>query len=97
MYAIPAWTRTVALVSEHTALAATIAPEGAVPSVNACYRFTAKLRAHSDRLDACIAAVVAGLHGAIPALGENVAIDASDMPAYGNGQRFISKGGRERD
>jgi hypothetical protein len=25
-----------------------------------------------------------------------VAIDASDMPAYANGQRFASKGGRER-
>ena len=31
-----------------------------------------------------------------PDLGENVAIDASDMPAYANGQRFVSKGGRER-
>src|SRR5215212_5852499 len=27
---------------------------------------------------------------------ENVASDASDMPAYANGQRFVSKGGRER-
>lgn len=32
----------------------------------------------------------------IPGVGENVAIDASDMPAYANGQRFVSKGGRER-
>jgi len=30
-------------------------------------------------------------------MGENVAIDASDMPAYANGQRYVSKGGRERD
>jgi hypothetical protein len=29
-------------------------------------------------------------------MGENVAIDASDMPAYANGQRFKSRGGRER-
>jgi hypothetical protein len=28
---------------------------------------------------------------------QNVAIDASDMPAYANGQRFLSKGGRERE
>jgi len=31
-----------------------------------------------------------------PLLGWDVAIDASDMPAYANGQRFVSKGGRER-
>jgi hypothetical protein len=30
-------------------------------------------------------------------MGRNVSIDASDMPAYGNGQRFLSKGGRERE
>jgi IS5 family transposase len=29
-------------------------------------------------------------------MGENVAIDGSDLPAYANGQRFVSKGGRER-
>jgi IS5 family transposase len=30
-------------------------------------------------------------------MGKNVAIDASDMPAYANGQRFKSKGGPERE
>ena len=30
-------------------------------------------------------------------MGRDVAIDASDMPAYGNGQRFLSKGGKERE
>ncbi|HET8558161.1 MAG TPA: transposase [Gaiellaceae bacterium] len=29
-------------------------------------------------------------------MGTQVAIDASDMPAYGNGQRFLYKGGPER-
>jgi hypothetical protein len=43
IYAVPTWTKTVALVSEHAALYATIAPSGDVPSVYACYRFTAKL------------------------------------------------------
>jgi IS5 family transposase len=30
-------------------------------------------------------------------LGEDVAIDASDMPAFANGQRYVSKGGPERE
>ncbi len=29
-------------------------------------------------------------------MGRDVSIDASDLPAYANGQRFVSKGGRER-
>ena len=95
LYAIPTWTRTVALVSEHAALADAIG--GTVPSVYACYRFTAKLRRYSDLLDACIARVTASLGRELPELGRDVALDASDLPAYANGQRFVSKGGRERE
>src|SRR4029077_11585860 len=29
--------------------------------------------------------------------GHDLAIDASDLPAYANGQRFVSRGGRERE
>jgi hypothetical protein len=96
LYALPCWTRVVALVREHPALAAVIAPDGAVPSQWACYRFTAKLRTHTDLLETCIASVVKELKRRNPLLGWDVAIDASDMPAYANGQRFVSKGGRER-
>jgi IS5 family transposase len=96
MYALPTWTRTVALVREHPALAAVIAPDGDVPSQWACYRLTAKLREHTTALEDCIAAVIRALKKANPLLGWDVAIDASDMPAYANGQRFVSKGGRER-
>jgi hypothetical protein len=96
LYAIPTWTRIVALVGEHPALAAVIAPDGDVPSVYACYRFTAKLRDHVDLLQGCIARVLKELKKRNPVLGWDVAIDASDMPAYANGQRFVSKGGRER-
>jgi hypothetical protein len=67
-----------------------------VPSVYACYRFAAKLRTYSDMLDRCIDGVTASLHAALPEPGRNIAIDGSDMPAYANGQRFVSKGGRER-
>jgi hypothetical protein len=96
LYALPTWTRTVALVAEHPALAAVIAPDGDVPSVFACYRFTAKLREHAPLLERCIADVICALKKANPLLGWDVAIDASDMPAYANGQRFVSKDGRER-
>src|SRR5437667_4514806 len=48
LYAIPTWTRTVALVREHAALQAAL---GCAPSVYACYRFAAKLRAYSTLLD----------------------------------------------
>jgi transposase, IS5 family len=97
LYALPTWTRTVALVREHRELAAVIAPDGEVPSHWACYRFLAKLREHKPLLADCIASVVEALKRANPLLGWDIAIDASDMPAYANGQRFVSKGGRERE
>ena len=87
LYTIPTWTRTVALVAEHPALAAVIAPNGETPSVYACYRFTAKLREHAHLLEGCIARVVKELKRRNPVLGWDVAIDASDMPAYANGRR----------
>ncbi len=86
----------MALVAKHPALAAVIAPDGDVPSVYACYPFTAKLRDHGALLDPCIAPVIASVKAEMPDLGENVAIDSSDMPTYANGQRFVSKGGRQR-
>jgi len=96
LYALPTWTRTVRLVREHRELAAVIAPDGAMPSIDACYRFTRKLRANADMLEACIASVVRALKRRNPLLGWDVAIDASDMPAYANGQRFKSQNGPER-
>ena len=60
------------------------------------YRFAAKLRTYADLLDACIARVLERLHRENPDMGRDVAIDASDLPAYANGQRFVGKGGRER-
>ncbi|MHB8240831.1 MAG: transposase [Solirubrobacteraceae bacterium] len=85
LYCLPTWTRIVALVGEHPALAAVIAPDGEVPSVYACYRFTAKLRDHAPLLEQCIADVIRALKKANPLLGWDVAIDASDMPAYAKG------------
>lgn len=98
IYAIPTWTKTVALVREHVALRLAITEWGDdVPSVYACYRFTAKLRKYGDLLDGCIDGVTAALHEQTPDMGTNVAIDGSDMPAYANGQRYLSKNGPERE
>jgi hypothetical protein len=94
LYAIPTWSRTARLVAEHAAIQAIL---GCVPSVYACYRFATKLRTYGDLLDACLARVTAALHEAHPDMGQNVAIDGSDMPAYANGQRFLSKNGPERE
>jgi hypothetical protein len=98
LYTLPTWTRTVALVSEHAALRMALGcPDvSSVPSVHACYRFAAKLRAFKPLLDACLDRVTAALHEQIPELGATVAIDASDLPAYANGQRYLYKGGPER-
>jgi hypothetical protein len=97
MYAIPTWTRTVALVAEHDALQAALGCKGDVPSVYAAYRFAAKLRAHQSMLDACLARVSGGLRGKLKGYGDHVAIDASDLPAWANGQRYTSKNGPERE
>jgi hypothetical protein len=97
-YVLPTWTRTAALVSEHAALRKAIGCPRIddAPSVDACYRFTRKLRAHKGLLDACIAAVVASLRSELPGFGDTIAIDGSDLPAYANGQRFLFNHGPER-
>jgi hypothetical protein len=90
-------TRTVALVSEHSSLRAAITGGTPVPSVYAYDRFATKLRTYGDMLAACIDRVTASLRAQVPELGRNIAIDGSDIPAYANGQRFVSKNGPERD
>jgi transposase, IS5 family len=97
VYVIPTWTRVVALVAEHHALQVALGCEGNVPSVYAAYRFSAKLRAHQALLDQCIDQVTDGLRAKLKGYGDDVAIDASDMPAYANGQRYTSKNGPERE
>ncbi len=94
LYGLPTWTRTVRLVREHDALRAVIGCDA--PSEWACYRFTRKLRANSEALAGCLDRVLAGLLERNPEMGQNVAIDGSSLPAYANGQRFVSKNGPER-
>ncbi|HMI98601.1 MAG TPA: transposase [Gaiellaceae bacterium] len=94
LYAIPTWSRTAALIAEHRALQDAL---GDAPSVYALYRFTTKLREHKPMLDACLARVTESLRAELPEYGQDIAIDASDLPAHGNGQRFLSKDGPERE
>src|SRR5437764_14789390 len=84
VYCLPTWTRTARLIAEHAALREVI---GGAPSHWACYRFAGKLREHGDMLAACIDRVLATLRAARPEMGEAVAIDGSDLPAYANGHR----------
>ena len=94
LYALPTWTRVTDLIAEHPGLADAL---GGTPSHWACYRFAAKLRKERERIAGCLDALAASLREQHPDMGEEVAIDASDMPAYANGQRYVSKGGRERE
>jgi hypothetical protein len=91
LYALPTWTKTVALVGEHVALQRALGCEDNPPSVYAAYRFAEKLRAHSGKLERCIDGVIEGLRKKLPTYGRDLAIDASDMPAYANGQRDIGE------
>jgi hypothetical protein len=97
LYALPTWTKVVALVGEHWALQRALGCEGNPPSVFAAYRFAEKLRANGAMVERCIDGVVEGLRAKLPLYGTDLAIDASDMPAYANGQRYVSNGGPERE
>lgn len=94
LYAIPTWSRTASLIAEHAALQEAL---GGCPSVYACYRFATKLRKHRPLLDVCLDRVTASLREQLPRYGEDIAVDASDLPAYANGQRYLSKHGPERE
>ena len=93
LYALPTWTRVADLIAEHPGLEAAL---GGAPSHWACYRFARKLRTERERIADCLDALAASLRDHYPDMGTEVAIDASDMPAYANGQRYIYNGGPER-
>jgi hypothetical protein len=97
LYALPTWTKVVALVADHWRLQRALGCEGDPPSKWVAYRFAEKLRDNGDKVERCIDSVVEGLRSKLPTYGTDLAIDASDMPAYANGQRFASKDGPERD
>jgi hypothetical protein len=94
LFALPTWTRVAALIEEHPGLRAVL---GGSPSVWACYRFTVKLRTNSPLLSACLDRVAESLQAEFPGIGEDVAIDATDLPAFANGQRRVSRDGPLRE
>lgn len=94
LFGLPTWTFVAALIAEHPGLQAAI---GGNPSVWAMYRFARKLQANRPALTACLDACAASLRKQHPDFGRDVAIDASDLPAYANGQRYVSNGGKERE
>jgi hypothetical protein len=96
LYALPTWTKVVALVGEHWKLQRVLGCEGNPPSVYAAYRFAEKLRDNGAMVERCIDGVVEGLKAKLPLYGTDLAIDASDMPAYANGQRYVAKEQRDR-
>jgi hypothetical protein len=94
LFALPTWTWVAAPIAEHPGLQAAL---GGCPSVWAMYRFARKLRENRPALAACLDACAASLRAQYPATGREVAIDASDMPAFANGQRYVSQNGPERE
>lgn len=76
-YAIPTWTKTVALVREHWALRRAFGCEGDPPSIYATHREAAK----AWRDGRAASTGVKGLRDKLADYGRDIAIDASDMPA----------------
>jgi Transposase DDE domain len=97
LYALPTWTKVVALVADHWRLQRALGCEGDPPSKWSAYRFAEKLRQHGDKVERCIDSVVEGLKAKLPTYGTDLAVDASDLAAYANGQRYLSKNGPERE
>ena len=83
--ALPTWT-TARLITEHAALREAI---GGAPSHWACYRFAANSASTGDSGPPCIDRCWPRLHAAHPEMGQTVAIDGSDMPAYANGHKHV--------
>ncbi len=85
LYALPTWTRVADLIAEHPGLSSAL---GGTPSHWACYRFARKLRGERALIAGCLDSLAAALREHHPDMGREVAIDASDLPAWANGQRW---------
>ncbi len=55
-----------------------------------------KLREHAVTLAECVDRIADELRRELPDYGRDIAIDASDMSAYANGQRYLYNNGPER-
>jgi hypothetical protein len=94
LYALPTWSATASLIAEHGELQAVI---GGKPSVHSLYRFRKRLCIDQRSiLDAAISRLHTALREQFPALGCEIAGDATDLVAWSNGMRYLWKGGPER-
>jgi hypothetical protein len=75
IYALPTWTKTVALVQRHLKLQDVLGCEGNPPSIWAAYRFTKKLRDNCKSVERCIDSVVEGLKTMLSPSGTNLALE----------------------
>jgi hypothetical protein len=92
LFALPTWTWVAALIAEHPGLRATL---GGSPSIWAMYRFARRLRENRPALEACLNACAASLRAEYgDDLGKDLAIDATDMPAFANGQKYVRRAGQ---
>ena len=94
LFALPTWTFVAALIAEHSGMQDAL---GGCPSVWAMYRFSVKLRENRPAVEACLDSLAEALRAEHPDFGLDVAIDASDLPAFANGQRYVRNGGPERE
>jgi hypothetical protein len=94
LYGLPTWTRVASLIADHPGLQDAL---GGCPSLWACYRFTTKLVQHSAVLANALDDVLSALQNELPGMGVDVAIDASDMPAFASGHERIWKDGPKRE
>lgn len=94
LFALPTWTFVAALIAEHPGLQDAL---GGCPSVWAMYRFGTKLRENRPVVEAALDSIADSLREQYPELGKDLAIDATDMPAFANGHRHVYEGGPLRE
>jgi IS5 family transposase len=58
-----------------------------IPDEDAFGRFVRKLAGHEDLLEECFSGLVARLRELLPGFGAKLAVDSTDIEAYGNGHR----------
>jgi hypothetical protein len=99
LFLLPTWTRVVALVEEHVGLRELLdcIHDDDMPSIDAVYRFDKKLRVYPEVMERALGTVLGALRRQRDGMGEQLAIDGSDMPAYANGQAKTSANGRARE
>jgi len=78
IYAVPTWTRLVALITEHAAPRATVTGSTPMPTVYACYRLTAKLARQRRHARPRHRPRDRSLHPERPDIGRDASSDVSD-------------------